>query len=436
MKHMVHILLLGLALAAGCAPDSAPATGPVTITVKDSEGTPRVGMIIAFHEPDGTPTTVAVTNADGRVTGTITEGGMATIALRPSALATMAGIQPGDELLFQETPAPPLEILGTVDVALPGVAVPNAVTYLLDVGCYAASSSDNAFFVSLNVARRCTTSAGTFSVLATAYSSGGQLMGYNLARGLSVPTLGATVTVDLGGWTTDLKELPVEFSNADAEALAAGVAQLEIYLDGIPFAINSQNIGFFSSGTSKMTILIPPESEGVRGAWGVFYGAGLTEPESLGVSFRDYVESLPASVQIDVAKMPARISDYTFDTTDPNRPKVTFTAHGSLAGADLAVFLVASTSAYWLVASPPGATHFRYPELPEELSAWRPNASTSTAHEMFVVDSDYIAGYDDARINFGLGMMMNVTDRPPPNPAGGDSITEIILAGNTILSQL
>lgn len=392
---------------------------------------------LVFHRADGSVSSTQTTDGDGRVETTITAGAMVTVPLSTSpvnTLATLAGLEPGDDLVFREPETLGPIALGTAAVTLPG-DLAGAVRYVVDTGCDRRATTDGSLGTVLNVQDTCTTSGNTFHVVATAYDSSDELVAYSA---LLDNTVGTDVDVTLPAWSTELKIVPVTIENAPVEAPAAGAARLLAYIDEIGFAVDSLNIGFFGNGTSHIDVALPGIAEGFYGALGVFYGSGITtQPDSLAISFHDRKTQIPGEIRLDAsAGMLPRIYDYALDTTDPARPVVSFASDRPLEPADLTVYVLATASHYWLVAAPPTREAFRYPELPDELAELRPNANASAIHEMIVADSDYVADFDEIRQVHGLGFLLTLSDTPPPNPTGADTVTEVALAGSDLASEL
>jgi len=88
----------------------APPTGPVTVTVRDVLG-PRAGVRIVFQAADSSLVADSTTDAAGKASAMVPPGGFVTAveAFGPGqgTLRTIAGVQPGDQLLVQLVPPGP-----------------------------------------------------------------------------------------------------------------------------------------------------------------------------------------------------------------------------------------------------------------------------------------------------------------------------------------
>ena len=242
----------------------AAATGVVHVVVQNIGSVS--GLAVSFGDPSGIPTMQTTTDSNGAATGTIIAGGSVTVVTGtislPSGntitLATVLGVQPGDNLVFgPDTPWSPPPFLGNAQIDLPG-AFTNAASYSVSAGCVqqTVQPADVSTTIDLPLSTACLNAAGMFDVVAVARDANGQPLAYADAFGVSPPPFFSATTLSLPTWRTDFDLFTVATQNTPPN-----VASLDIdlgALDGAQLLWTSTSTNQTWYGSSQTAQLVAP----------------------------------------------------------------------------------------------------------------------------------------------------------------------------------
>lgn len=412
MRPLARIALAGLvAAAASCSP-AAPEEGPVTVTVLGSSG-PEQGVPVLFHDAEGRLRARAVTDPDGRATATVRSGAMATAyrfqpgTLDSHVLATVAGLEPGDEVPVRVWMAGKVPS-GTASATVAG-SVGGANDYHLDLGCSSGRADAADAPIPFSLYADCPSSG---RAIAVAFGGGARL-----AYALAGPAPLAD-GVTLGPWRTDFGVLEVNVAGAPAGATSIG-GVLE-YQEG-PTRFQQIGVGGAVSNccgqSPSFTLATMPDA-----ANEAFVSVQASGP-GFGGWFGGYVSRLgplPASpYAVDLATLPARPEALVL--AGPRARRVlSWALAAAPAGAVTADATVLDVSTdhpgslySWTAIVPPGATRFTFPELPADLDAALPPAGTPSSFGVQRLDLEAIAGYRPFVRTLGNAQLYEFLPRTP-----------------------
>ena len=256
----------------GCSSkDDGSNPGPVVVTLLDSSDAPLPGVDVVFHTSDGTVAELIATDSNGQVTSQVKSGAMATIVLDDvSASLLTIGVSPNNDVTIQIPATTVPDALGSVNVEIQAT-VGAAAEYYISVGCDEVLVTNLGLIPLLSLDESCATPGNTFYVVATAYDASGALIAFNHMVENTLPA----GTVTLGAWRTDFQAVPVSFTNLPDEALAAGLNEPSVAMDGIEFALHEEIFGLNNSGTISFTLNVPADMQGLTSGFALLYGTSL-----------------------------------------------------------------------------------------------------------------------------------------------------------------
>lgn len=401
MRAVILTILLAAAAACGSIPASADGggdspdgggqAGSVEVWVYD-QGRPAPDVLVVFHDTDGTVMNVGYTDGDGRAIRDVAPGGMVTVAQTGTndelRLTTVVGVHPGERIPVgsRATVGPDPPSAGEVSIQLPG-SWSGASAYAITLGCVNTFTGSTTAPVLLDVPLTCVGTTGTFTVFAAAVDAAQQQpLAYSLAEG--TPN-GALTTVAMPAWRQDFSGLVVDTFNAPPDSTSV-TAAVSLVVNGVPFTYPVQSAPIGGGDSAAMTFLSPPGlAEGARmsAAWSV-------SPESL-ISY--YVDGPAAPLAANGESMLQQVGDLSlnqcgdplcFHWSTPERAGEADTMFAALRWGS------GGTAYKWILFLPPEASSpFVFPELPEELAAWRPNLDALGPLSAGYLDSSTVDGY-------------------------------------------
>jgi hypothetical protein len=379
-----------------------------SIVVTTSDG-PAVGADVVFHDAAGIPTAHVTTDAAGRATAEVAPGGMITILLLDGERryrATFAGVEANDELAFASPRQLPSEPIGNALVAIP--TFPGAAVYRLEFGCGIIVTNDVSVPIAADIHTRCVSPDGTFHLLATALNASQGSLAYSYRRNIlwEVP-----MVVVMPSFSEDLASYTFVGTNAPDGAVAA-VMQVAFETNQLSFSSWGATPPLESGGNAGATFAYAPGfADVVESLIGVQFG---TKIDVTGLSYVvQRSESPSASLSLDLsADLLPRVSQPSYDTTEPRRPALSWTAPLDLGKSDGAVarFAWSESGGFaedWTCLLPPATTApFKLPALPEALSSWAPSASvTYRPGTIQFFDPDWVTSYRELRRNIGFTLL-------------------------------
>src|SRR5690606_32379783 len=232
--------------------DAGP-TGPVSVEVREGD-TPLAAVRVYFQHPDSTLAAVTETDASGRASAMVQEGGFVTVLLpldddrlHPSLLTT-AGVKPGDELLVSR----PLRGEGPVDAVLSVPTLEGAVSYQAHGHCGSFALTDIAGGRASGTAPWENYCTGPLDVLVAAYDDLGELAGSFFAPAVE---LQGGQTVEIDGTYEAPVALPLQYT-AIPPRITSLQASCRVYAPGGPLYTASEE-GEIAGGESSLDLAIP-----------------------------------------------------------------------------------------------------------------------------------------------------------------------------------
>lgn len=357
----------------------------IHVTIYDTDGKPLPGVDVVFHDAAGQPTSVAVSDGQGRVEVDAAGVAMVTaIFADPTApkLTTIMGLTPGQEVAIGTPPAPATGVAArsvTLQAHLPAAA-PDADTYAIATGC---GSHQGSYVDTLETPESeiCWTGDHRIDVFAAAMTSAGGAstpLAFALAPDVAV-TESDTVSVSLEAWRTDWQRF-----TATLEGIPDAIDELSYALTGrlggqvfpIPWAR-----GTFAAGGGDhhaTDVPIPPAFFTGLGASITIsaHGAAVVSEQSLTWEGAGVPDTLTANV--DQIRLPL-FSAVTGAWTE-NSLRVDWTADRSLAGTTAITADVFWSSGDiwvdWTIQAPGRSDAFLVaPRLPDAFKSLLPAAS-------------------------------------------------------------
>ncbi len=384
------------ATPADLAGDVAPVL-PVTVTVYD-DGVPVEGAAVAFHDGAGQLVAETVTAADGGASSGAVAVAMVTAVVPGGKLASIAGLEPGDEVVLG-MPAAVSAVVGTASVSS-SVAVPNTADYVVELGANAAMTADLTVPAEVEVKAHATRASGTFSVLAHAWDDGGVPIAYAYAREQALVE-GAATEVVLSDWTTQFGEIFVSVKDSPAQ-LYGVIARAAPVADDVAYYALNPPISIMPAMTNTFLFGIPTEfGESVE--YVVFlqhYEDGLGS----GLVVRD--STRPNEVLVQAPSLLPRVKGVKVAKEAGVGYVVGWEADEALAAADGVLVSLACGGAIWTVLAPADAGGLALPLPPASLEGpgFGECASAATAEVTFV-DADFIPDFGTLKREWGPRVM-------------------------------
>lgn len=386
------------------SPSDASFPGRATVLVFD-EGQPLVDRWVVFHDPDGSVTSTAKSDAAGKATAGVNPGSMITVAYGTSIrrLVTVAGVMPGDEVLVGEKEDDEHgagNAVVSAKVKLPGARA-GASRYGVGLGVGTTIVTDPATPVPMPVLKRFVSKEkNEFPVLALAYEAKDGGASEPVAFSFLSAKLGtmdaSAMDVVLPPWRADFREhrvvvTSVPMGTTSVEALLA-IASGE---DRFDVARRNSEVAPSTPTTLRFAVPRPlGETAIVRVELG--FGASASK-----IVFAQRVKKMPADLSLDLQKvaLASVVDPKVLRGRAPARPRIGFTKRDGAAPTAVIMQLAwpETREHVWTIVAPPStASGFEAPALPAVLADWAPDGRTLAAQVGLVKATEY-AGYDDVR---------------------------------------
>ena len=379
---------------------------PVVVTVVGAGG-PEPGVIVVYDDPTGAYVAMQTTDASGRASRVVAAGSMVTALLgSPSTYSspyTVVGVQPGDALTVVDWGSLPSSDVGTraecttIDVTEQAAPLANTAFYLASSGLVRAptvAALPGALALGGQCASQLSQAAGPpssielgasivagqpqYPVLLEAFDNGDNPLGYLFSKSNALPSAadgGDAATAQLtvpGAWSTTYTNQTLNITNVPD----AGLTFTPILSEVVSGTLTTDPQYFSPFGNTFFTHPGFADFIQVEASSTVYYQSGQAMAMALPTPTGD------ATIPMDLsplASMPV-LSGTGVDTTDPARPKFTWTtSSGSLSTVTgILVFATFSgagdagdTSGNWTIVAPAQSqASLMAPELPASLGAW------------------------------------------------------------------
>ena len=380
--------------------------GLVTVLVATVTG-PEEGIQVVFHNPDGSVLATGTTDSTGQASHQVPVDAMVTAAFGAalsSSLVTVTGVSGGDVIHLLDT-ATPMPAQQKVNLTYPPSNPAGTTYYFLSSPC-----TSGAFILSLERDPLECAVDGPFPVLLLALSGAfdnpGQRLGFQYAKGISLPEDGGASALAFTGTWQPTGTLHVSLSNVPSPVGSLLVTYTE-EANGFPFS--------FQQGASSDTA--PTVDAGTMSTWTYDTDPGFpdytqTEVMTTDVAVENPVgptatsyallatrsNAAPTIQSFDLSKRLAAISGAQVDTMGSQTSVVSWTPAASLGSADGTYVHVAYGTYSWTVVVPPGAAQIALPSLPSSLAAWAP-APGAKFHliDVATVDVSTVEAYAELR---------------------------------------
>ncbi len=371
-------------------------TGTASVEVRDISNTPIPDLPVVVSFPDGTISLVTTTGPTGIVDIEVVASSMVTVPLSEgligstsstSLLFTVAGVQPNDDLVIAAVLAGTASTQITVN--LPG-DVGNAAQYAATAGCGPTASTSTSSPKSLSYDEGC----GSQAIFGVARDVAGEPLAWSSVATQSPVQDPAT----LPAWNTSLSTVPMTFTGSSLGGVSANLSAMVG-----PGTYSLQSESDVSDLTSDLFSI--PTGFGTRWSSEIMVGTDSESGPGVQSLLVRVTDQLPTSVPInyDTDFLPP-VSNLEFISTNTARPKLAWT--NSLEAADLdmglGIFLWDGPTSFgeWLVIfSPSSASSIQLPGLPDSMASMRPSAEADFESVLYLVETDFVDGYDEVRAN-------------------------------------
>jgi hypothetical protein len=357
------------------------------------DGTPYADRWVVFHDADGSVRSSGKSDALGKISGSVSEGGMVTVAYGSSIrrLVTVVGVKPSDSILIgeKEDEGKGGDSLFRANVTLPGPRA-EASRYMVSLGVAESEAPDPARSMTMSVLERFVKD-GRFAVLAEALDRGGEPIAHAFTWAAAADS--GDVAVTLPPWSTDVRTFEALLVNAPTGVRSVRGDLGIVTASSNRFARPSRSAGVSAETSLRFLVPAPLGNDAalrIEATWDGDDKAGIARRRHLEPSMK---------TDLNAELLPRITNARVTATSDVARPDVTWSA-ASVAGADVLVLRLKwprTGEHEWTILLPPSArAPFRLPALPNVLASWRPDARPISAAAGLVDSSEY-DGYDEVR---------------------------------------
>jgi hypothetical protein len=380
---------------------------PVVVTVVGAGG-PEPGVIVVYDDPTGAYVAMQTTDASGRASMVVAAGSMVTALLGSpttySSPFTIMGVQPGDALTVVDWGSLPSSDEGTraecttIDVTEQAAPLANTAFYLASSGlvraptvatlpsavplggqCGLQQNQAGGPPSSIELGASIPAGQPKFPMLLEAFDGNDNALGYLFSKGNALPTPadgGDAATGQLtiaGAWSTTYTNQTLNITNVPD----AGLTFTPILSEVVSGTLTTDPQYFTPFGNTFFTHPGFADFIQVEASSTVYYQSGQAMAMALPAPTAD------ATIPMDLtplASMPV-LSAAGVDTSDPARPKFTWTTSSGSLSTVTGILVFASfsgaggdggtTSGNWTIVAPAQSqASLMAPELPASLGAW------------------------------------------------------------------
>jgi hypothetical protein len=349
----------------GPAPDAAPTSTSCGLELTFPEASQRAGAPVVFSTPDGVVLGTEVTDVDGLasrddcVAGTLLTFDLAATdvggpgGFRNYQLVTVAGVSPGDTVVFPTRQPEPFTATVPVNISADtgGIPFTSTQTRAGTFGCGSSTAAPGSV-VDLSVSQACLGTDSTVDVLSV-LQDGTEVTGVSFAAGVAVADGETAPNVVLPAYTNVSADadLAITIANAPAGA-ASGFASARQGRDQVALLEPTSEFDLVAGAASVAVDLLPTS---VIDFADVLVGFAVEEPSGLTLTFSATRGAPATTASVDGSSfLPIiRSAGVSFDDGDAT---ISWLADGSFEGADsgFAVFAFNGPQAQgaWLVVFP------------------------------------------------------------------------------------
>jgi hypothetical protein len=355
------------------AADAAPAFSLRVLEL----GVAQPGIQVVLGHADGTLVGTFVTDAEGRVTPSVSQGDMITAlwsrAGEPYA-QSFVGLLPAEKLEVDVgtfVPPGPGAPLGEVSVGV-GAFPAGTAAVVVDGGCGEVVSAAPPFVAPIVLAPHatCHPQAGPFALLASARAVGGAVLGYQV---LTLQPGGSATLAD--AWL-DPEERSISLAASLAQqrqdARFAAVTALAFGAQTFAAPMGAVQVGALDS--HQAFTYFPALSGTTRSFYAAVEtsaGQGSGRQSQLKIAHDAPWNAFFDGDTVDV------VADGQLSPGAPGRPILTWTTESGLPAGAISpaafLFRVRGSTLHWTIIASYDTTSVTFPELPDTLAAWRPS---------------------------------------------------------------
>ncbi len=396
----------------GCEPVG---DGEVTVEVRVN-GVPKANAPVAIADATGASVASGVTDAQGTFTHVIGADHQVTVGhTRPTGtreLQTFTDVDSGDTVVFDFTEAPstPITTLGKTNTTFPTVA--GATTHRSTNGCLEATTSASSGQAHLqNVFSTCVDAQQEASVFGEVFDGTGNQLGYKFCSELPLDT---TTPTDCAITALDTAYTNMECTLTDVPAGTGDIqVTYSIGMGTVTFRPYAQLIVSPTAGQTYVRTKPMPDAPFVKRAT-----CTMSLDSSDLESSRQCTATLaaPGAVSFAGTLVPTAITGATVDTSDANRPALSWTEGPASGTPDVTAATIRFTSnngsMSWTL-NGPGTTSspMRAPALPADASFTPYQPSLFTA----VISSSNVRKVDYVSITGYKGLFAGPVSTAPPS---------------------
>jgi len=378
--------------------DAAPATGPVNVTVRNSEGNPSPGVPVATQLLDGNVLMVATTGTDGTAVLQTVAGGSVTVGLdedRAKRLVTITGLTFGQSVLFQARP--PQRMFADSQVLTPPAGPPSGtVGYMGQIPCRFGGQTvvvPTGTPANVPITTDCIAGA-KYSAAITAIDAHGAPLAYSFQENI---TQGAPPVFP--PWMTDITSFTLAIGNASPCNMCARLDTYRRTAKNFLYFAGGAPLSF--PGDADVALAVPHAPSLPAPETGVVLTIDLDQAKAI---VRRSTGDAPAADSIDLAELLPQITALAADASG-SRLRLHFDIAAANHAPRVAVFELAwrevigddVVNHVWTVLTPPPAGDgIDLPLLPPELGAFAPALPGDPGDytpAMMLVDDTAFASY-------------------------------------------
>jgi hypothetical protein len=378
----------------GSSPDAPVGPPKVTVSIRSAEGAPKANVLVVFHDATGAVLETKVTGADGKASSTGVLPSMASALVESGFrrnIVTWTGVENGDELVLRDVAVQSEDVLGQVNVTLPG-PFQNSTQY--DYAAAGCSNGSDSTTATIYLFPYCARSPS--SILATGRNVDGQIVGHSFKKGNAVPTDGGAVDVATGAWkppsnvVLTVDNIAQNFASAELIEVADGYGYRNDFAQGLE-GTRTFTIADGFADALQANLYLSGEPLGVR----QIIAKRVAPTGSLTI---DAAQALPAITSVDVTG------------ADSQRPVVSWSATtGSFDGGLIRMWYYGAEEAnyHWTFVVPPGSSSVTAPALPAEAASFLPTKDDAGATAVFrdpqvlFLEADVLPSYAQFRTQQG-----------------------------------
>jgi len=357
-------------------PDAAPAVNSCGVRLNFESAYQNAGKLVLFHAPNGSLIGDAVTDVDGiasradcvvgtTITVDLASGGGEPGGARYARLVTVAGVSPGDTVVFPSSNSNDYigDVLEESDDA--GFVGASSYSWSLGSGCGDTDGQVDQIY-RLGVYRSCLGTDQNVDVLGLAFDGSENIIGYSSAKAVAVVP-GGDANATLGTWANVSAETDITVSVSNAPLTGSSYASVQQGRDHVSFWGNENSLEPDLDGSDAFVVEALPDDFVDFHAYDISHSEYVYPQPYRRNSTRSAPNKAPS---LDFGDLLPSVDGASFGVVGGS-PTATFVVGGALSGIDggAAAFTFNGPNLFgeWYVIFPaPTGNTVVLPELPKE----------------------------------------------------------------------